>query len=271
MGDRTLRHWLIGVPLALVLLLAVIGPLVTVVLWAFAERWRYPALLPNEWGLRFWPVTLGRPDVQGALPTSLALATTVTLLAAAICLPAAYAFARMRFPGREALLLSFVATQAFPRFALYVMVAVIFLSLGLVGTFQGVVLIQLVSALLYMIWIPTAAFRGIDRRLEEAALDVGASPRQVFLHVTLPQAAPAIGAALLLTFVNTFYETEGALLIGVPTVRTMPVVMISLVTEQLVVQYGAVLSVLLWVPSLVLLVIARRVLDTRTLAAGLGV
>jgi putative spermidine/putrescine transport system permease protein len=150
-------------------------------------------------------------------------------------------------------------------------VAVIFLSLGLVGTFRGVVLIQLVSALLYMIWIPTAAFRGIDRRLEEAALDVGASPRQVFLHVTLPQAAPAIGAALLLTFVNTFYETEGALLIGVPTVRTMPVVMISLVTEQLVVQYGAVLSVLLWVPSLVLLVIARRVLDTRTLAAGLGV
>ena len=147
----------------------------------------------------------------------------------------------------------------------------IFFSLGLVGTFQGVVLIQLVSALLYMIWIPTAAFRGIDRRLEEAALDVGASPRQVFFHVTLPQAAPAIGAALLLTFVNTFYETEGALLIGVPTVRTMPVVMISLVTEQLVVQYGAVLSVLLWVPSLVLLVIARRVLDTRTLAAGLGV
>ena len=65
MGDRTLRHWLIGVPLALVLLLAVIGPLVTVVLWAFAELWRYPALLPNEWGLRFWPVDAGaRPTCK---------------------------------------------------------------------------------------------------------------------------------------------------------------------------------------------------------------
>jgi putative spermidine/putrescine transport system permease protein len=122
-----------------------------------------------------------------------------------------------------------------------------------------------------MIWIPTAAFRGVDRSLEEAARDVGASHLTVLLRITLPLVAPAIGAALLLTFMNTFYEVDGALLIGVPNVRTLPIVMLSLITGQIIVQYGAVLSVMLWVPSLVLLLLTRRMFDSRTFAAGLGV
>jgi putative spermidine/putrescine transport system permease protein len=87
----------------------------------------------------------------------------------------------------------------------------------------------------------------------------------------LPQVAPAIGAGLLLTFMNAFYEVEGALLVGIPEIRTLPIVMLSLITGQVIVQYGAVLSVLLWVPSLVLLIFARRIFDSRTFAAGLSV
>ena len=47
--------------------------------------------------------------------------------------------------------------------------------------------------------------------------------------------------------------------------------MISLINNQIIVQYGAVLSVFLWVPSLILLLFARRLFDSRTFAAGLGV
>ena len=112
------------------------------------------------------------------------------------------------------------------------------------------VLIQLVGTLLFMIWIPVAAFQSVDRRMEEAARDVGASPLRVFWSITLPQAAPTIAAAILLTFVNTFYETEGAWLIGAPAIRTMPVLMISFINNQPVIQYGAVLSVILWIPVL---------------------
>jgi putative spermidine/putrescine transport system permease protein len=99
------------------------------------------------------------------------------LLAVLVCLPAAYAFARLRFPGRQALLLSFLATNAFPRFGLYVSIAIVFFRLNLVGTVAGVVLIQLVNTLLLMIWIPTSAFQGVDQALEEAALDVLYSTR----------------------------------------------------------------------------------------------
>ena len=235
------------------LTIVIVFPLLVVATWAFTEVWRYPAVIPQQFGLRFWNQTLERADVWAALTLSLRLSFVVTLLSAIICLPAAYAFARLEFPGRNILFFSFLAGQAFPKFGLLVAIAAIFLQLGLIGTFWGVVIIQLVGTLMFMIWIPVAAFSAVDRRMEEAARDAGAGPFRVFWSITLPQAGPTIAAAVLLTFVGTFYETEGAWLIGAPGIRTMPVLMISFINNQIVVQYGAVLSVLLWVPSFIAL------------------
>ncbi|TBG72708.1 ABC transporter permease subunit [Rhizobium leguminosarum] len=265
-----LRFDWIGVLFACLLTLFIALPLIVVGTWAFTEVWRYPSVIPQQFGLRFWGQTLARPDVWDALFLSLRLTTTVTILSAVICLPAAYAFARMRFPDRNILFLSFLASHAFPKFGLLVAIAGIFLQLGLISTFWGVVLIQLVGTLMLMIWIPVAAFQNVDRRMEEAARDAGATPLRVFWSITLPQAGPTIAAALLLTFVGTFYETEGAWLVGAPQVRTMPVLMISFINNQIVVQYGAVLSVMLWVPSFIALMFARRVIGTGAFARGFG-
>lgn len=260
----------VGIGFAAVLSIAIVFPLLVVGTWAFTNVWRYPALIPQEFGLRFWGQTLSRADVWTSITTSLSLASMVTLISAAICLPAAYAFARLDFPGRNILFFSFLAGHAFPKFGLLVAIAGIFLQLNLIGTFWGVVMIQLVGTLLFMIWIPVAAFQAVDRRMEEAARDVGASPLRVFWSITLPQAGPTIAAAILLSFVGTFYETEGAWLIGAPAVRTMPVLMISFINNQPVIQYGAVLSVLLWVPSFVALLFARRVISSGSFARGFG-
>lgn len=259
-----------GLAFAAVLTLVILVPLLVVGTWAFADVWRYPSVLPQEVGLRYWEQTLARRDVWTSIWTSLRLSATVTLISAAICLPAAFAFARLEFPGRSLLFFSFLAGQAFPKFGLLVAIAGIFLGLGLVGTFWGVVLIQLVGTLLLMIWIPVAAFQAVDRRMEEAARDVGAGPFRVFWSITLPQAGPTIAAAVLLSFVGTFYETEGAWLIGAPAIRTLPVLMISFINNQPVIQYGAVLSVILWVPSFVALLFARRVIGGGSFARGFG-
>ena len=259
-----------GIAFATVLTLVIVLPLLVVGTWAFANVWRFPSIIPQEFGLRFWFQTLARADVWSSLTMSLTLSLTVTALSAAICLPAAYAFARMEFPGRNILFFSFLAGHAFPKFGLLVAIAGIFLQLNLIGTFWGVVLIQLVGTLLFMIWIPVAAFQSVDRRMEEAARDVGAGPFRVFWSITLPQAGPTIAAAVLLSFVGTFYETEGAWLIGAPQVRTLPVLLISFINNQPVIQYGAVLSVLLWVPSFIALMFARRVVNSGSFARGFG-
>ncbi len=267
----TIRRDGFGIFALILLALVIIGPMISVILWAFAERWAYPSLIPTQVGLRFWEDTLSRADIARAFPLSIGICVTVTLLSALICLPAAYAFARLSFRGRQVFLLSFLTTNAFPRFGLYITIAVIFFRLDLIGTVPGVILIQLVNTLLFMIWIPTAAFQGVDRTLEEAALDVGASRLRVFVQITLPLVLPALSAAILLTFVSTFYEAQGALIIGLPRIITMPVLMYSLINNQLVVQYGAILSLILWLPSLLLLVFAQRLLRGGSLAAGFGV
>jgi putative spermidine/putrescine transport system permease protein len=259
-----------GIFFAVVLSIAILFPLLVVATWAFTNVWRYPSVIPQEFGLRYWNMTLARADVWTSITMSLSLATMVTFLSALICLPAAYAFARLDFPGRNILFFSFLAGQAFPKFGLLVAIAGIFLQLNLIGTFWGVVLIQLVGTLLFMIWIPVAAFQSVDRRMEEAARDVGASPLRVFWSITLPQAGPTIAAAILLSFVGTFYETEGAWLIGAPQIRTMPVLMISFINNQPVIQFGAVLSVLLWIPSFFALLFARRVISSGSFARGFG-
>ena len=267
----TLRREAFGLIALIFLVIVILGPISSVFLWAFAEKWRYPSLVPTDWGLKYWGETLSRADIRRALPLSIGLALTVTGLSALICLPAAYAFARLRFPLRQSLLLSFLATNAFPRFGLYVSIAIVFFRLHLVGTVPGVALIQVVNTLLLMIWIPTSAFQNVDHALEEAALDVGASHLRVFVQITLPMVLPALSAALLLTFVCTFYEAQGALLIGLPNVRTMPVLMYSFINNQVIVQYGAVLSLVLWLPSFVLLSFAQRFLRGNTVSAGFGV
>jgi putative spermidine/putrescine transport system permease protein len=268
---RWLRREGFGLLALMLLVIGIIGPISTVLLWSFAEQWRYPAVVPTQWGFSYWAETLGRADIRKALPTSLLATLLVTALSALICFPASYAFARLQFRGRQFLLLSYLITNALPRFGLYVSIAVIFFRLNLIGTLRGVVLIQLLNTLLLMIWIPTSAFQGVDRALEEAALDVGASRLRVFFQITLPQVYPALAAALMLTLVGTFYETYGALLIGVPKVLTIPVVMFPLINNQPIPQYGAILSLILFAPSTLLLLFANRLLRGGYLTAGLGV
>lgn len=258
-----------GLLLLLAMILAMLGPVVSVVIWAFALKWRYPHLMPTAWGLDHWTAVLSRQTITGPVLTSLALASLATSVAALICWPAAFAFARLRFPGRQLLLFSFIAAQAVPKFALYVSIAIIFLQLGLVGTFPGVAMVQGLSAMLVMIWIPTAAFRGIPPALEEAAFDLGASPLRVFLAVTLPQAMPALAASYVLAFVGVLFEVDSGLLIGAPKVTTMPLVLMTL-SAQVVVQDAAVLCVMIWVPCFLVLLLTRRFMTSRGIAEGLG-
>ena len=138
-----------GIGFAVALSLVIVVPLLVVAIWSVTNVWRYPSVIPQEFGLKFWFATLSRVDVWSSITMSLTLTTVVTLLSCIICLPAAYAFARMDFPGRDVLFFSFLAGHAFPKFGLLVAIAAIFLQLNLIGTFWGVVLIQLVGTLLF--------------------------------------------------------------------------------------------------------------------------
>jgi putative spermidine/putrescine transport system permease protein len=242
-------------------------PLFTLALWAVANKWFYPALLPQEFGLRWWSWILENTSLAKAATYTFTIAPVVTLLSAVICLPAAYAFARFAFPLRRVMYVSLLASNAFPKLGLYIAIATVFFQLNLMGTFWGVVFVQLINNIVTMTWIPAAGFASVPRELEEAARDLGASPWRVFFTVTLPIAMPSVIVACILTFLSSLDEAQATLLIGSPNIVTMPVQMYTLVGNYPE-PVGAIFSVLLTLPSVVLLWAARKFLLGGYLAAG---
>ena len=268
--------WFLKVPafrkiLGLLLIVALgaflLLPLLSMILWAFANRWQYPGIIPQSFSIKWWIWVFKNGDVGKAMFYSFTTAPVVTLLSALICVPAAYAFSRLNFPGKRFFFVSLLATNAFPKFGLYISIATLFYALDLMNTFMGVVFVQIINTVVYMTWIPTAGFDGVARELEEAARDAGASKFRVFWRVTLPIAMPSIAVGAILSFIAAFDEAQGTLVIGAPKITTMPVLMYRLVANYPE-PVSAVFSILLTIPSIILLLFARRYLLAGYLAAG---
>jgi putative spermidine/putrescine transport system permease protein len=257
------------IPVAGLILLAVfiLGPLISMAMWAFAGAWYYPHLIPQEWSFKWWTWVFTHTNVGDAIKLSLEAATLATIASAVLCVPAAYAFARFRFRGKQPLMLSFLAANAFPKFGLYISIATLFYQLNVIDTLQGIVLIQMIETVLFMIWIPATAFQNIPRSLEEAARDAGASAVRTFVRITLPLAAPAIGVAMLLGFVSALDESQGTLIVGLPDYRTVPLLMYDVINSYPL-SVGGVFSLFLSLPSVIVLIVAIRVLTRSQLVPG---
>jgi putative spermidine/putrescine transport system permease protein len=257
----------LGIALVAALLLFMVGPLVWLMLRAFSGLWQFPQFLPSHWTLQWWRSVFDDKTLGRSIRLSFEFAIVVTIASSVICVPAAYAFSRFNFPGRRVLLVSLFATNAFPKIGLYVSMAGVFYSLNLMGTFVGVVIVQLIGTIVFMTWIPTAAFSSVPRSLEEAARDVGAGPLRVFFRVTFPLAAPGIFVAMILSFLAAFDEAQGTFLVGIPNYITMPTEMYTLVLNYPE-QAAAVFSILLAIPSVVLMSFARKHVMGGRLAEG---
>lgn len=253
----------------LMLLVFILGPLVWLAAHAFSDPgdWPYPQLIPNRLTLSWWRTVLSDHSLLTSIQQSFTFAPIVTAVSAVVCLPAAYAFSRLQFPGRQAMLVSLFAANAFPKIGLFVALAGLLYTFHLMQTFLGVVIVQLLGTLVYMTWIPAAAFASVPRSLEEAARDLGAGPLRVFFRVTLPLAAPGIAVAMILSFIAAFDEAQGTYLVGAPKYVTMPTQMYTLVLNYPE-PAAAVFAILLSIPSLVLMLLVRRHIMGGRLAEG---
>jgi putative spermidine/putrescine transport system permease protein len=243
------------------------GPLLNLAILAFTGQWNYPDMMPREWSLKWWTFVFQQEGVTQSIGLSFLIATIVTAVSIIICVPAAYAFARISFPLSKFFLFSFLLTHAFPKMGLYVSIAVLFYKLGLMNTLIGVILIHIINVLMYMTWIPTSAFRNVHTAQEESARDVGASPFRVFRSITLPMAMPGIIVASIFTFLSSLDEAQGTFLVGVPNFRTMPVVMYGIISDYPA-YAGAVFSIILTAPTIILLLAAQRFVSGDVLSSG---
>lgn len=249
------------------MVLFILGPLVWLAVHAFAGSWTYPNLAPDSWTLRWWQVVFGDHALAVAVQNSLFFAPLTVLISAVICLPAAYAFARYDFFARKTLLLGLFATNAFPKMGLFVTIASLFYTLNLMSTIAGILIIHVLGTVVFMTWIPAAAFASVPRSLEEAALDAGASKFRTFFSITLPMAMPGILVAVVMSFLASFDEAQGTYLVGAPDYFTMPTQMYTLVLNYPT-QVAAVFSILLSIPSVALMLAVRKNIMGGQLAEG---
>jgi putative spermidine/putrescine transport system permease protein len=242
------------------------GPLANLVLWSVAERWYTPFKLPVSYGLRYWEVVF-RPtgDAMSSLATSVTIACLTVLVALAVSIPSGYALARLRLPWRTALMILFLLPQAFPSVAIYINVARVFYSIGLSGTITGVVLVHAAHGLVYSVWIAAAAFAAVDRDLELAARNIGASPLRTFFTVTLPLAAPGIMASAIFVFLESLDEFTGTFFVGVPQVTTLPLLLYNASMGGNY-QIASITALILLVPSVVFMIVIERFLKADVLS-----
>lgn len=251
----------------ILLVVFIFGPLLWLGAQAFVTSWTYPRLLPDGLTLRWWRVVFTDPNLATAVQNSLSIAPLTVAVSAVVCLPAAYAFARFDFPGRRGMLIGLFATNAFPRTGLFVTIASLFYALNLMQTVAGILVIHVIGTVVFMTWIPAAAFAAVPRSLEDAARDAGARPLRVFLTVTLPLAAPGIVVAMIMSFLASFDEAQGTYLVGAPAYMTMPTQMYSLVLNYPK-QVAAVFSIMLALPSVFLMLLVRKQVMGGQLAEG---
>jgi ABC-type spermidine/putrescine transport system permease subunit II len=260
-----LRAALAGVLLA-AFAFALLGPLANLALWSVAERWYTPYRLPVTYGTRYWEQVF-RPtgDAMASLGTSVWIAVLTVVVALALSVPAGYALARLKLPTRSLFMIMFLLPQAFPSVAIYINVARIFYRLGINGTVLGVVLVHAAHGLVYSVWIAAAAFAAVDRDLELAARNIGASPLRTFFTVTLPLAAPGVIASGIFVFLESLDEFTGTFFVGVPQVTTLPLLLYNAAMGGNY-QVASITALILLVPSVLFMLFIERFLRADVLA-----
>lgn len=257
MRERSNRSWLTRTTVAGVV--AAVGlPIAVLVLWSFAFRWTFPDVIPGEWGLDAWSYVASATSLVGeGLWNSIVIGLIVTALATAIGLPAARVLGLHRFRGKGVveglLLLPIVVPAIVATMGLHV----IFIRLGLTGTYLGVSLVHLIPALPYFVLIMAGVFANYSTELEETARTLGAGRVQVFVRITLPAIGPGIAVAAMFSFLVSWSQYVTTLLIGSGTVITLPMVLFPFITGSDHATAAAV-SLVFLVPAILVMVATSR-------------
>jgi multiple sugar transport system permease protein len=201
---------------------------------------------------------------------SMFVAVATMLLTLAVSVTAAYAFVRFQFPGRRVMILGMLLVYMLPSIVLLVPLLVIFRTLGMINTYQSLILAETTHAVPFAVWLLTGYFAALPRELEESALVDGCTPFQALLRIVLPLSVPGIVAAGLFVFIASWNNFLFAYMFtSGEDVRTLPVVTRFFVQGEADFHWGIIMAsaVMTTLPVALLFLFFQRYL-IRGLTAG---
>lgn len=263
------------------LVVAVIGPVIPMVIASFSFSWFWPDLLPSEWWINSrqkatlpsgWDYVFSSYSrLYPAILNTLFIGGMVTLVCLAISLPAARVLARDRFRGKSGIEFFLLTPLIVPDIAVGLGILLIFIQLGLTGSYIGIVLAHLIPTVPYAIRVLTSVFQGLSTDFEEQARVLGANPLKTLWYVTLPMIFPGIVAAGLFVFLVssnifllTFFVSRGQ-------VETLPTLLFTRISSGGVLDpIGAGITLITMLPGIIMLIITERFIRDEVFAKGFG-
>jgi multiple sugar transport system permease protein len=198
-------------------------------LWLMSLSFKTPASVadgafwPNEWTLENYRGIFRESLFTRALVNSIGIALISTALAVVLGSMAAYAIARLRFPGKKLMIGLALLIAMFPQISLVSPLFELWRRLGIFDTWIGLVIPYLTFSLPLSIYTLSAFFREIPWDLEKAAQVDGATPFQAFTRVIVPLAAPGMFTTAILVFIFCWNDFLFAIsLTSTESSRTVP-------------------------------------------------
>lgn len=210
-GESTRTSRRVGAALKYILLILLaavaLAPFILAFLGTFktdAEITAYPPrILPENWLIQNWAKTWNTDFGQGAtfprwLLNTAIVAVGSALLQVVFCSMAAYAFARLTFPGKNAVFAFMLASMMVPGAVTLIPAYVVMTKIGFINTYWSLLVPGAIGAA--NIFLLTQFLRAVPRELEEAAYVDGATRFQIYKDVVLPLTRPALLTVLILQF-----------------------------------------------------------------------
>jgi multiple sugar transport system permease protein len=209
----------------------------------------------------------GRYFLNSAIVSSLAVLGNVIA-----CSLAAFAFARLEFPGKRIWFALMLGTLMLPYHVTLVPQYVLFLNLGWVDTFLPLVVPKFLAADAFFIFLMVQFFRGIPRELDEAATIDGCGPGRLYLTVILPLSVPVLATAAIFSFIWTWDDFFGPLIyLNDQRNYTVPLALRSFVDSSGRSEWGPLfaMSTLSLVPVFVVFLLGQKLIIRGIATQGL--
>jgi multiple sugar transport system permease protein len=238
------------------------------VLWLASLSFKDPSTLgdgsfiPHKWTLDNYSGIFSTSLFTRALINSIGIALIATFLAVVLGAMAAYAVARLNFPGKALLIAASLMIAMFPPISLVSPLFNLWRIIGLFDTWPGLIIPYLTFSLPLAIYVLSAFFREIPWDLEKAAQVDGATPFQSFRKIIVPLAAPGVFTTAILVFIFAWNDFVFAIsLTSTTAARTVPAAIAFFTgTSQFTTPIGSIAAaaVVITVPIIIMVLIFQR-------------
>ena len=227
-------------------------------------------LLPNELTMQNYSALMAETNFKTWVANSLKICLGVSFIQLFLTSTAAYAFSRLRFPGRKNGLLTLLVLQVFPSGMAVSGYYVLIYKYGLSDSMLALILV-LAGGSAFNIWLVKAYIDTIPKELDEAAFVAGANHRIVFIHIILPLARPQLAVIFVLSFIAAYSEyVITSIFLNNPQNHTLALGLQTFITNQFAANWTlfAAAAVLSSLPIMAMFLFMQRFLQNGLATTG---